>query len=458
MRGRPGTPGDRLVSVRESTLAALGLFYKDEVQGIGFSNEFWNGLGYAYDQMRGQRWIEKVHPEDRERARVWHNGVAAGRAGVLSERFRVVDAAGQWHWVRSAVVVDAWKEDGTPATYLGLDIDDTEHQKLRASLEAAQELAESLAFEAESLRTAGAVIASSLTREEAFSRVVDQLSALVGACRVVALEVREREVVPVTAGASGTDAELAYFTSGDGHAVVLDVLRMRSPTEHRRPGSSESAWVLVPLVMRSEVIGALIVRPLADDDGVDIRLVMAMADYLALALNNARLYERMRSLAVTDQLSGLLTRREFFERAEGAFAHHRAEGTPLSALLVDIDHFKLINDELGHHVGDAAIRAVADTMRLAVREVDIVGRYGGEEFSIVLPETAGDEGLRVAERIRRAIAELDFAEVGRPMTVSIGVAASHGEVEELDNLLQLADQALYRAKRVGRNRVERAGS
>lgn len=163
----------------------------------------------------------------------------------------------------------------------------------------------------------------------------------------------------------------------------------------------------------------------------------------------------MRSLATVDGLTGLLNRRAFFERADSARLLARRLRKPIALLMLDIDHFKHLNDGYGHGCGDEALKIFADTARGVLREHDVMGRLGGEEFALALPGTALEGALEAAERLRIAVTEApvpDCAPAYR-MTVSIGVVLIDG-LEELTAALARADHALYAAKTGGRNRVE----
>jgi diguanylate cyclase (GGDEF)-like protein/PAS domain S-box-containing protein len=170
-----------------------------------------------------------------------------------------------------------------------------------------------------------------------------------------------------------------------------------------------------------------------------------------------RAEEALRELATTDGLTGLLNRRRFLEL--GASELERADrfGHPASLVMFDVDHFKKVNDTRGHDAGDAVLVALARTAGDSLRAVDILGRIGGEEFAVVLPETGLDAAADVAERLRAAVAGMELSPGGAPLpvTISLGAVQSQGPAEGLDGLLKRADAALYRAKAAGRNRVER---
>ncbi len=162
---------------------------------------------------------------------------------------------------------------------------------------------------------------------------------------------------------------------------------------------------------------------------------------------------RLEELSLTDSLTSLRNRRAFDERIDDAFEQARRYDRPLSLVLVDVDHFKPINDSYGHHAGDSVLKGVADLIASSTRQSDFVARVGGEEFAVLLPETPLFEAMQVAEKIRSRIAATPVD--GLDVTVSLGVAnALHSRVTQPAELYEAADQALYRAKSNGRNRTE----
>ncbi|MEM7017373.1 MAG: diguanylate cyclase [Pseudomonadota bacterium] len=163
------------------------------------------------------------------------------------------------------------------------------------------------------------------------------------------------------------------------------------------------------------------------------------------------------ALASTDVLTQLNNRRAFFERSEPALKLADRYKQPLSLLFLDIDHFKKVNDTYGHAIGDEILKAVANTIRVTVRETDIAGRLGGEEFAVLLPNTLPTDAINLAERIRQAIAGLRISDQSQQLSVttSFGVA-DHHTGGSLEKLLSYADVALYQAKSGGRNQVVRA--
>ncbi len=215
----------------------------------------------------------------------------------------------------------------------------------------------------------------------------------------------------------------------------------------------------VPLKIKQQVVGVLNVE--SDNvnafDQVDQRLLTTLASQVAVALENARLYEETEQLAVTDGLTGLNNHRFFQSFFERELNRARRYNHPLSLIMVDIDHFKKVNDTLGHPVGDKVLLEVSRLLREQARDVDLVARYGGEEFMLVLPETKKSEAQLLAERIRLAVEKNKFGDeitkgVGK-VTISLGVSGFPEDGSEKNEIIDKVDKALYRAKAGGRNQV-----
>ena len=192
---------------------------------------------------------------------------------------------------------------------------------------------------------------------------------------------------------------------------------------------------------------------IAGDSEVFLQIAAQQAN---IVLENSRLFDKVKSLSIRDSLTGLFNHRHMIDQVASEFGRvGRYEGG-VSLLMVDIDHFKRVNDELGHPAGDMVLREVARILKDALRAVDSVGRYGGEVFACILPHTNHAEALTTAERLRSAIAEHVFRVGSREcrISVSVGVASYPApRVDSPDGLVSEADRALYRAKEAGRNRV-----
>jgi diguanylate cyclase (GGDEF)-like protein len=254
----------------------------------------------------------------------------------------------------------------------------------------------------------------------------------------------------------------AMLVPGSG-LVALALASGRSLLENDVTGAADyvpgfvetKSEICVPLVFFGEKLGALALdsaQPGAFDSD-DQQPLESVADICAAAIHNANHFDRVKQLAYVDGLTGIHNRRFFemrfveeLERA-GRFQGH------VSLIMADIDNFKKMNDEFGHLLGDEVLRAVSSILKQQLRKVDVVCRYGGDEFAIVAAETAGEHAVRVAEKLRRQIEAHHFTGVPRPVTISCGVAVYPEDGRTRDEMVAAADRALYFAKQAGRNRV-----
>ncbi|RMF18808.1 MAG: GGDEF domain-containing protein [Gammaproteobacteria bacterium] len=231
-------------------------------------------------------------------------------------------------------------------------------------------------------------------------------------------------------------------------------------------GQGRYAWsICLPIKERGDVIVIIQVMfglngstlPVAEQEALRARL-MRIVEPLGLALQNLHLRERLRDQSIRDSLTGLYNRRFLDDRLNTEISRCERNETPLAVLLIDVDYFKNINDTWGHPVGDRVLIKLAALMHAAVRESDLVCRYGGEEFVMVLPDITPDQAIERAESLRQRVEETAFIidEEGNrlDLTISIGVAWYPDMGHKGGQLIRAADIALYRAKRGGRNRVE----
>ncbi len=223
------------------------------------------------------------------------------------------------------------------------------------------------------------------------------------------------------------------------------------------------ALACVPLVFEDRVIGILYVDDftLREYSDTEQNALTILANFAATAIDRVKLHHVTEQLARTDALTGLANLRHFEEQLAHETLRAGRYRRTLSLLMIDLDDFKHINDSYGHPVGNALLRQAGRTLRSQVREIDLAARYGGEEFAVLLPETDGPHALHVAERIRKALGKIDPVELGigakERISVSIGVACFPEDSRDRNELVRLADQALYTAKAKGKNRVVRYG-
>jgi len=211
-----------------------------------------------------------------------------------------------------------------------------------------------------------------------------------------------------------------------------------------------SGFVLVPLRAADRALGMLAVETPVAPSPDDLALLAGVARQVAVALENARLW----TLAITDALTGLFSVRYFQAALQDRVAATRRNGRPLSLLAVDVDHFKRVNDTYGHPAGDAVLQGLAARVRALVRRADIAARCGGEEFSVLLPDTPACGAMVLAERLRERVAAEPFPSPAGSVTATISVGVVEWrEPATAEELVAAADAALYRAKEQGRNRV-----
>ena len=223
----------------------------------------------------------------------------------------------------------------------------------------------------------------------------------------------------------------------------------------------EERWCF-PIMEGDEISSVFAIHGIKEEDLARVEVLTA---YLVLLIKKIKLYETVRELAIVDELTQVFVRHHFLERLEEELRRSIRFKLPLTVLMLDIDHFKRYNDDFGHLVGDATLTEVSDLLKRNLRRVDLVGRYGGEEFVVAMPETRVANAAEVAERIRSSIARHDFLvyNVKTKVTVSQGITVFGGEVaaqgEPINvkalaaELIREADEAMYRAKEEGRNRV-----
>ncbi|MBN1205054.1 MAG: diguanylate cyclase [Myxococcaceae bacterium] len=269
-------------------------------------------------------------------------------------------------------------------------------------------------------------------------------------------------------GVTAAGKALEGRSFADNNGLVANVVRYGAPLPGRDIKAMDrqvifdeetqirglGALKIFPLTAGDRILGTLVAgsrKKVLDSDV--LRMLEVMAIQAAQAVLRAQLFEQMERMATTDGLTGLLNHRTFQSKADEHLAQARRYQRKLSVILTDIDHFKNVNDTYGHPTGDAVLRGVAKILREKARDTDIVARYGGEEFAIIMPETDAKGAQVIAERIREAVkAEVFQTELGPlKVTMSLGIATGPDHGYEKQQLIDLADQCLYHAKRNGRN-------
>jgi len=317
-------------------------------------------------------------------------------------------------------------------------------------------------------------LSASLNMEAIFSILLDSTKDVVpfnAAALVIKDELSDRIMLKAVRGIEldMPDMELSPEDSlvnwAMEHARTLYVPRLANLQQGKRtPLLSEkvkvkgmSSVLIIPLLVKNQPMGALMLAARAHDafSTYHQRLLEALVNQAAVSFSNAQLFTKLERMAVLDGLTGLYNHRYFQEQLERELARAERAGSSLALVIMDIDHFKQVNDTYGHPTGDVVLKHISAIVKGAIRNIDLAARYGGEEFAIVLPEADMSGAAGFAERLRREVeaktAHTDFGALG--VTVSLGVSAYPEFGRKRSELIDFADKALYHAKRLGRNRV-----
>lgn len=230
---------------------------------------------------------------------------------------------------------------------------------------------------------------------------------------------------------------------------------LTNASESFRLFKESSSRLSIPLISFGQTLGVLTLHSSNTNAfrDSDLQSLESVADICANSIQNAHYIERVKQLAYLDGLTGIFNRRFFELRIMEEIERARRYETGMAVIMADIDQFKRLNDEFGHLLGDEVLRQVSSIFHQQVRKIDVVCRYGGEEFGVLLTQTTADQAMAVAEKLRRMVETWQFPGVPRTITISAGVAAfaTHGRTR--DDIVRAADSGLYAAKQSGRNRV-----
>jgi diguanylate cyclase (GGDEF)-like protein len=331
-----------------------------------------------------------------------------------------------------------------------------------AQLEVAVQAARQQRDLAETLRSAMSEISQTLDPDEVLDRLLAAVTRILPGEAACLLR-NDRDALTVTAVSGQADSTAVGRRLDPADPALAALTGSMLPNlEAATPGQPAPlpeilagirSWIAAPLSNQAGLTALLLIGSTTADTytQADVEIAAVLAGQGAIAYQNA-------VLAATDTLTGTYNRRHFFELASRRVAEAHTHGHPLALIMVDIDHFKQINDQHGHLVGDEVIREITHRLLDTVRESDFVGRYGGEEFSLLVDLDAETDAGELAERLRTTVAATPVTTERGPLpaTVSIGIAHLRPDDLDLDTLLARADSALYQAKHQGRNRVASA--
>ena len=251
---------------------------------------------------------------------------------------------------------------------------------------------------------------------------------------------------------------LTYTVARSGEMIIIENMR-EHPLFQNVPAHWIGSIIGIPLKVGNTVVGVMNLSrsTIGGFTPSELRLLSLLSDQAAVAISNASLHQMISRQAYSDTLTGLPNRRALDERLEAEVISARRNNYSFAVIMMDLDGFKAVNDTYGHDVGDEVLKEFASRIRSTVRGADLACRYGGEEFVVVMPDTDIGVATMVAERIRRRVAgdlfPIHKGEKSIEVTISIGIAARSTPEDTAAMILKRADEALYRAKRDGRNRV-----
>lgn len=411
--------------------------------------------------------INLVHPEDRQIALDHIKTLSSGKSDM--REYRIITKSGNVIWVKNSAR-PIWDEaQGRIIQLFGSTQNITERKQAELAERDQRQLAEAL-------RDTAMVLNRSLRLDDVLDRILANICKLVDydMAMVSFLDGDAIKKIRYQRNPKSAQNQLAL---GDMHANLLNIPILKTIIDTKRPIlvpdiQKDQRWLAVaipgmnrirslicaPVEIQGSVVGIINILSATSNYFTPLHAerISAFASQAAVAMENAQLYEMARNLSLTDPLTGLFNMRYFTDFSQLEFERVRRYERTLSLVMLDIDHFKNVNDTHGHNIGDLTLHEIAARIKNTVRAVDVVARYGGEEFVVLMPETALDEAVRVAERIRQTIAgqPIENDNIAISITASLGAAEIKRDTNSLDEIIKYADKALYKAKGNGRNRVE----
>lgn len=437
----------------EPLIKGVGMFVKDYSTGAAVPNTLWRELGYTAADMRGDGWKRYVHPEDAPGVDSFNSRLLSGAADAWEGEYRIRSKDGIYRYIRHKALILERTESGVPSLYVGCDVDVTEERNRANEAESERKEHEKRFLRSETIRTAGAILSSELDPIRAADRVLAQ------AARVIPYD--EASIWTLDGDRLLRLAARGFSVSEVGRRETISntdlrsLMQMRNPRITDHPYEAFPSQMEIPLLVRGEVHGLLSFRSARSQayGNEEAGAAVEFSDHAVVAIANALRFRAAEIEASTDWLTGLPTRRSFMSRL-GRLKDEIDPSTPISALMIDVDKFKEVNDTYGHAVGDTVLSTITGICRDSLRMNDLYCRYGGEEILAVLPNAEAGTAMAVAERLRKRVERFRFRENSDiRLTVSIGIHTGRAE-SDFRQLIDRADEGLYLAKAAGRNRCE----
>lgn len=445
----------------------LGVALVDEQENFLFANAETEKLfGVSEGEMVGRNLSEFLPPEQMQ---IVLEQTALRRKGYRSQYEVEIVLPNQQRRILSVHATPHFNEEGQFIGAFGVFNDISEQKRMEQRIRNLLMIEQSHRRESEALREAISILIHDLSSQQAAQQVLRGLEKIISYKRCalyleangkfrLAAKMGYLTIQPPASVAGNDELFLERIQSNSSVWFYnhIQEQRLLDLLHESTPGIS---CMVIPLKWNNRMIGFLwLVRDAPDVfRPSDSTLAETFAGPAALSIQNSRLYTQARRLAKVDALTGLLNRRSIFEAGERELLRAKRYAEPFSLLVIDLDHFKAVNDQHGHLIGDVLLKQVARRMKSALRRSDLIGRQGGDEFIVLLPKTTAEEAMLTAKRLLSATRERAYRLNGalHRISASIGVAGvSKDPAMTLQNLIHRADEAMYTAKRNGGNQVQ----
>ncbi len=451
-------------------LSDVGIYITNYITGESLNSNIWVNMPEHFKiNSTETNFLDFIHEDERPRIRQVLDDISKGKKNDFHEIFRIREKDGNYRWIHSYGKTVFADDDGKPILFIGSDSDISDLKTTELQLRESIEKEKQRFDEIETIRQIATIISSSLDMEETVGKILKETSRIIP-YQTGSVQILQDNFLKII-GAEGFDDNcsicrmkfpfpqkgslstkaLEEKTPFKSDNIELDFPTFTQPSKNRRIKS----WIGIPLISHGDILGLLALDGYEKNVFTEHHLELAgtIGHHISIALENAMLHEKAYKMAMEDALTGIGNRHRF--QMEGRIMLQGAVRTEseLALIILDIDHFKSVNDRFGHATGDKILERVAAICSKEIRSIDLLARYGGEEFVILLPETGEKEALVAAERIRRKLEKTVHSETGETVTASFGIFSCRSRKEDRINwMLSQADKALYEAKRSGRNR------
>lgn len=444
-------------------LSDIGVFIRNYVTGNSSSSDKWTNLPKSFSTEGEKDFLKHIHEDDRKAVETSLLEVYEGKKKYLNEIYRLVKSDGSFRWIKSYGKIVKQTEDGKPLLFIGSDSDITE-------LKNSQEKEKKRAKDLEILEQILKVISSSLDLNTTVHKVLLEMAKIIPyeTCSIQVLK-GDKLIILDAEGFSDNEevcnlefnypenGSLSTYALGQNKAYLTNNVEKDFPSfTHPDDYIPVLSWIGVPLIAQSGIVGLLAFDGYRTNhfDEHHLELCSIIGDHIAIAMENAMLHENAFKLAMEDSLTGVGSRHRI--AIEGRLLCEAANRNkkPLSLVIIDLDEFKLINDQFGHDIGDIVLKDFTKLCLNEIRDFDLLARYGGDEFIIMMPETNSEQAVIVLERIRLKVSKYINENIGSTISISGGIATGiPNQIENLAYYITMADKELYKSKTLGRNRV-----